>query len=310
MTEPTPYRCPRCGGREPREQSLWSAVMLHWWLNPGLAVNELLMGQRLPRRVLLCARCQPSSFVGHEQGLVPCPSCGKLHPGALWSGSAAFGNWLGYACPDCEGRIPCLWNATSYLVVIATAPLWFLPVRLFGDRVRKGQARRMRSKRDGLGQHTPPLGQWLGGTGAVVGVVVAILATAAWPGTWAWFAACLLGGLVGGGAVGTLMGKVMESNLQARWKLAKTVEPLEGHSESTSNPKPVLQSGNRCPYCHDAVSAESAVACTGCLARHHPECWDDHKECATCGSTQRYGAVEETEGRPRRKPDKGKDAAG
>jgi len=55
--------------------------------------------------------------------------------------------------------------------------------------------------------------------------------------------------------------------------------------------------GGRCPFCHDEVSAEQAVACTSCLARHHGECWDEHAQCASCGSTSRYGAVEQTPGR-------------
>lgn len=54
-----------------------------------------------------------------------------------------------------------------------------------------------------------------------------------------------------------------------------------------------------CPYCHDQVEKAEGVACTDCLARHHEECWDEHKECATCGGISRYGSVERSEGRDR-----------
>lgn len=41
----------------------------------------------------------------------------------------------------------------------------------------------------------------------------------------------------------------------------------------------------RCPYCHsDIVPRDSEwVACWGCLARHHPDCWDETGKCSTCG---------------------------
>lgn len=49
----------------------------------------------------------------------------------------------------------------------------------------------------------------------------------------------------------------------------------------------VERAPNRCPYCHDAVrvSEEAWVACAGCLARHHAECWSDRApgRCAACG---------------------------
>lgn len=31
-----------------------------------------------------------------------------------------------------------------------------------------------------------------------------------------------------------------------------------------------------CPYCRDAVSeTEAQFVCKRCLARHHPECWNE-----------------------------------
>ena len=56
----------------------------------------------------------------------------------------------------------------------------------------------------------------------------------------------------------------------------------------------------RCPYCHDDVAPEATgwVACRGCLARHHLNCWKETLACGTCGhkvcmdGAVEYAAVE------------------
>lgn len=44
----------------------------------------------------------------------------------------------------------------------------------------------------------------------------------------------------------------------------------------------------RCPYCHAGVGPSDAgqVACQGCLARHHADCWAETGRCASCGGTR------------------------
>lgn len=44
---------------------------------------------------------------------------------------------------------------------------------------------------------------------------------------------------------------------------------------------------DRCPFCHDDVARDEAVACQDCLARHHPACWDEGTRCASCGADGR-----------------------
>ena len=44
---------------------------------------------------------------------------------------------------------------------------------------------------------------------------------------------------------------------------------------------------SRCPYCRDDVAAEGSAVCEGCLARHHPACWDEAGACSACGSASR-----------------------
>lgn len=44
----------------------------------------------------------------------------------------------------------------------------------------------------------------------------------------------------------------------------------------------------RCPFCHEDVQVEGEawVACAGCLARHHAECWSETARCGACKGTQ------------------------
>lgn len=61
----------------------------------------------------------------------------------------------------------------------------------------------------------------------------------------------------------------------------------------------------RCPYCRDALD-DAPVACAECMARHHLECWDEHRQCASCGHVERFGQVERTAGRARPDAQQGK----
>ncbi len=56
--------------------------------------------------------------------------------------------------------------------------------------------------------------------------------------------------------------------------------------DERSKPR-VGSSPTRCPYCHAdiATDRDDWVACRGCLARHHDECWREGGRCATCGET-------------------------
>ena len=45
----------------------------------------------------------------------------------------------------------------------------------------------------------------------------------------------------------------------------------------------VTASPVRCPFCHDDLELGAAwVACGACLARHHPDCWEETSSCASC----------------------------
>ncbi|KAA6338499.1 hypothetical protein EZS27_013503 [termite gut metagenome] len=98
-------------------------MMLHWIINPGLAVNELLLGQRVPKVTL---EDKISDKPRIERSFVPCPHCNTYHDGRTWSihNGTAFKNWFGLYCPNCGQIIPCLTNATSFIILILTYPVW------------------------------------------------------------------------------------------------------------------------------------------------------------------------------------------
>lgn len=104
-------------------------IILHWVLNPGLAFNELVLGQRLPK-VMLIDKTSEEAFPAGQY--VPCPHCETLNDGRLWSKGNALGHWFGYVCPACHGKIPCLWNLTSLVILTLTFPIWIW-LKLFGE---------------------------------------------------------------------------------------------------------------------------------------------------------------------------------
>lgn len=100
-----------------------SPYILHWVINPGLVINELLLGQTIPK-VMLIEREGDKPF--YQRSLVPCPHCGTVHNGLKWSAQnkTAYKNWFGYYCDNCEEIIPVHRNLTTMLLLIITFPIW------------------------------------------------------------------------------------------------------------------------------------------------------------------------------------------
>ncbi|WP_228547315.1 hypothetical protein [Nonlabens antarcticus] len=92
-------------------------------MNPGLAVNELIFGQRVPKVSL---EDKTSDKPRIERSIVPCPHCQTLHDGRTWSSKngTAFKNWFGLYCCNCGDTIPCLINVWSYIILVLTYPFW------------------------------------------------------------------------------------------------------------------------------------------------------------------------------------------
>ena len=99
-------------------------MVLHWIINPGLMINELILGQRVPK-VMLIEKDSKKSLA--EKSFIPCPHCGTFHSGLEWSpqNKTAFKNWFGLYCNKCEGIIPCVRNLTSLIILVVTFPFWY-----------------------------------------------------------------------------------------------------------------------------------------------------------------------------------------
>lgn len=98
-------------------------MILHWLINPGLAFNELVLGQRIPKVSLID---KTSSKPKVERSVIPCPHCNTLHDGRTWSGQngTATKNWFGLYCPSCMEVIPCVMNVFTLLILTLTYPIW------------------------------------------------------------------------------------------------------------------------------------------------------------------------------------------
>jgi len=98
-----PGQCPTCGAENTKVWDRSHLAMLHWMLNPGLAINELVLGQRVPERIELCRECGTQ--------FVRCEGCGSSVDATSWSVRDQIGRWgQDLACPACSHPIPCLRN--------------------------------------------------------------------------------------------------------------------------------------------------------------------------------------------------------
>lgn len=109
-----------------KKYKIWdwkSPVILHWIINPGLVINELILGQTIPK-VMLIERAGKKPF--YQRSLIPCPHCGTLHNGLKWSAEnkTLLKNWFGCYCDNCKGIIPVQRNLTSIIILILTFPVW------------------------------------------------------------------------------------------------------------------------------------------------------------------------------------------
>ncbi len=110
-----------------KKYSVWTwknPLILHWILNPGLAINELVLGQRVPKITLIEKGGRKPLA---ERSYVPCPHCETLHSSLKWTpqNKTAFRNWFGLYCDNCCKVIPCVRNLTSLIIIVLTFPIWY-----------------------------------------------------------------------------------------------------------------------------------------------------------------------------------------
>lgn len=139
--------CPECGGEFHTTWGPSHPLIIHWKANPGLAFNELLLGQRLPEVFFICSRCWP--FKPNGQWAV-CDKCDRAIPGMFWSRGNSFGHWVGLICPFCLEPIRAIENWTSRTIRFLTTPLRFLLDRAIGDRLLSWSRARARRALEGF----------------------------------------------------------------------------------------------------------------------------------------------------------------
>lgn len=121
-------------------------LILHWFLNPGIAINELAFGQRQPKVTLID---KTSNAPLMERTYIPCEHCGALNDGRLWGKGNAFGHWYGFVCPECGGRIDCIWNLFSLIILGLTFPIWLPLKKIFEDKWYQRQKDRIEKMKNG-----------------------------------------------------------------------------------------------------------------------------------------------------------------
>ncbi|MDA3823836.1 MAG: hypothetical protein PF450_14665, partial [Bacteroidales bacterium] len=105
-----------------KEYKLSKFNAIFWTIIPIFWINELFLGQRMPKKSLID---KSSDKPLQERTYVKCPHCNTYHDGRTWSLKRAYGNWFGIYCPNCEGIIPSLMNIGTYVILGISYPLWF-----------------------------------------------------------------------------------------------------------------------------------------------------------------------------------------
>ena len=158
------------------EYKVWKLphpLLIHWVLNPGLAINELILGQRLPKE----SRIKDGPEPLNERSYVQCPSCETVHNGTLWAKSRGFGHYNGLYCPTCEAKIPQILNLFSILILIITFPLWKPLQLLYGDKIKARSLAKVRmSEADMAAQASKPVNYVMMGVffGAAMGAYITV----------------------------------------------------------------------------------------------------------------------------------------
>ena len=100
-------------------------MVLHYIINPGIAFNEIFLGMRVPKVSLVDKTQKDKTLI--ERSYVPCPHCNTIHDARLWSANykTHMKNWFGLYCVSCGKSIPCLMNATTFLLKWLTFPIWY-----------------------------------------------------------------------------------------------------------------------------------------------------------------------------------------
>ncbi len=109
----------------------WKICTWHWILNPGLAINEIIFGTRIPSAVLLDDELGNTLV---DQQLIVCQHCGHEMPYKNMDRFIGMGLWFGMFCSQCRERIPCVLNVFTAISACIVLPLWYPFWMFFKER--------------------------------------------------------------------------------------------------------------------------------------------------------------------------------
>lgn len=167
------FKCPECQNTSHKKWELPSLTVLHWVLNPGLAFNELVVGQAIPKQMCICTSCDKPQM---ERTYVYCPTCESFHNSMIWSGKKGIGRWFGFICPKCLQSIPRLWNLTSLIILGVTLPIWWIPAQILRKKWLAKERKQMNVGTDNLMPAKQPINWYEAGLmwGATTGTLVSL----------------------------------------------------------------------------------------------------------------------------------------
>lgn len=154
-------------------------MMLHWIINPGLAINELIIGQRVPKIILEDKSVKKPRI---ERTYYPCPHCKTMHDSRIWSteNPTAYKNWFGLYCRDCGNVIPCLMNVFSFLILALSFPIWGWFRKRMREKWLKQQATRYENLSIKTDSHSFDSKNWIS-TGLSFGILMFISINLVYP---------------------------------------------------------------------------------------------------------------------------------
>ena len=123
------FRCPICSSKlrsiNNEDRS--------WYLIPIVTLLEIFIGVRQYKETMICDNCDDEEL---NRLYTVCAGCGSVYSQGLWFGVNSFFHWEGKPCPACGKDMCDEYVSLSKVVLFILSPLWWLPWKLIGNRVK------------------------------------------------------------------------------------------------------------------------------------------------------------------------------
>ena len=141
------FPCPDCGENSiyPFEAWWWKIGIIHFACNPGLCINELLLGQRIPKNLHLCKTC--NAPFNKEKQYVKCVHCNTMINSYILCGKFGLARHFGVFCPSCEKPLPVYINIFTWLFYALTYPIWYFPWSKLKHKYFESQKKKMQTNK-------------------------------------------------------------------------------------------------------------------------------------------------------------------